>query len=410
MRNTDAVPLVFGDVSVLRYANGDEALGGHAFATAWHLEGLGRTPLLISRVGDDHAGDEVLRALQAWEVPTLGIQRADGESTACVEAGSAPATPDVAARARQPWHRIAADESLRASRVTRCGLIAHDSQCLLSATNRHALDGLVEDTGAPVYFDADGHAPFLEKQELARHMARSRWVSIQQADLPAIGAALGFAADTPEQLSEQLVETFDIAALFFDVGVNGASAVTRSLQRHAVLPAGTLNVIDRVGIAEAFSAVAIHGLLADWSVATILRRAQGFVELIAALPVPEIPTGALYDDVRKQWLDERAAPDDLPLRASVPIPDEVRLPAEIEKSAEKLDELKRRQESARMRAVAASESAAAGNAASSEALQRADRSLRRLEDRMQDAVRRLRALDRSAKLVRRARGDENDEH
>lgn len=393
--------LVFGDASIVRYPNGDEVLGGHAFSVAWHLRGLARSVLMVSRVGDDAAGDDVIRALEAWEVPTVGIQRAVGESTgvARVEPGEGP--PTVVMDGNQPWDRISADESVHALRTASCALIVHGTRCLRSASNRRLLDRLIEESGAPIYFDAAAD-PALESQELERCIARSRWVSVQRDGLATIARSLGLAADKPERLAERLVASYDVSVMFVMEDVRGAFAITESGERHTVQPAGDLNVIDRVGVEEAFTAVAACGVLAGWTVPETLRRSQGFAELVAALPAPEIPTAALYDDVRRQWAaestaDERDQPDASEISAISPIPEETRLPAQLEQASDALDELRQRRESARMRASIASDVALEGDAESDQALERAERSVKRISDRIDETKKRLQSLRRAAR-------------
>lgn len=405
-KHANSAPLVFGDISVVRYPNGNEMLGGHAFGIAWHLRGLAQSVLLVSRIGDDAAGDEAVQALEAWDVPTVGIQRAVAESTGSLEVQSDDAAESTLPACHQPWERISAEESLHALRTTTCALIIHGTRCLRTSSNRKTLDRLVADTRAPIYFDAAIDAA-LERTDLERCLNRSSWVGMQKAELVAIGKALGLAAGDLEGVAERLVRTFDISVLYVVDDVNGSFAVTASGERYAALPSGDLDVIDRVGIREAFTAVAAYGVLGGWSVPVTLRRAQGFVELVAALPAPAIPAAALYDDVRRQWavetdLDERIRTDDSVVTASAPIPEEDRLPARIERATETLDELRERQQSARMRASIASDVAVAGDSESHRALVRAERSVKTIGERIEETEHRIRTLRRTARESRAA--------
>ena len=68
-------PLIFGEVLFDRFPDGSEVLGGAPFNVAWHLQGFGLRPRLISRIGEDRAGRRVVEAMDRWGLDTAGVQR-----------------------------------------------------------------------------------------------------------------------------------------------------------------------------------------------------------------------------------------------------------------------------------------------------------------------------------------------
>lgn len=396
-------PVVLGDVSVARYPNGDEVIEGHAFGIAWHLRGLERPAMLVSRVGDDPAGDRVVQALEAWDVPTIGIQRAVGESTGIARVMPHETTSRLVDREGQPWDRISLEATLFALRSVPSALLVFGTRCMGSASNRRVLEQVLEETDAPVYFDVSHEPAWLAEADLERLLRHARWATAQRDELQALGALLGFAADEPDALAGQLRDAFGLDALFVMDGVNGAFAITADGARHGVVPVADLDVIDRTGVRQAFSAVAVYGLLARWSIPDILGRALGFVELVAALPSPEIPSGAFYEDVRAHWRavsDRGEPPSDSIVRATPAISPEARLPAALEQTVTEIDELRERRDAARMRAAAAEEVAKDGDQGSRESSARARRSLARISDRVEESERRLGLLRRAARHLR----------
>lgn len=410
-RKARHVPVVFGDVALLLYPNGDRVLGGQAFGMAWHLRGLGTPALLVTRVGGDAASAEAVAAMQQWDLDILGVQRADDQSLGTLEVRIGDEPPWVTAPGCQPWDSIDVARAVRAVRERGCALLAHGGRCLRGASNRRALERLIDETGAPIYFDATDAVSLNDAGILEGCLARSTWVTVRESVLPTIAATLGSAACAPQPLAECLRERYDLAALFVVADVRGAYAITESDEPVCVAPDGELDVIDRVGVEEAFSAVAVYGLLAGWSIGAILRHAQGFAELIAALPVPEIPTGAFYEDVRGQWEAEGAPDavdraDSVPVRASIPITRHARLPAELEEAAGTLDDLRERRKSARMRASVASRLAENGDEESHTALRRAERSVERISERIDETRQRIRSLRRAGKAMQTERDDD----
>ena len=71
---SNAPVYVVGEVVFDLFPGGGRVLGGAPFNVAWHLQAFGNRPQLISRVGDDEPGREVLQAMQAWGMSIAGVQ------------------------------------------------------------------------------------------------------------------------------------------------------------------------------------------------------------------------------------------------------------------------------------------------------------------------------------------------
>jgi fructokinase len=93
--------------------------------------------------------------------------------------------------------------------------------------------------------------------------------------------------------------------LWITRGADGAVAHFGSGSTVAAPAPRARPLVDTVGTGDAFSAVAILGLLDGWDVETTLRRA---VELAAELcrhrgAIPDDPT--FYEEARRRWKDDR---------------------------------------------------------------------------------------------------------
>ena len=65
---------IFGEVLFDHFPDGRRVLGGAPFNVAWHLQAFGLRPLVITRVGADDDGAQVLQAMEAWGMDTTGVQ------------------------------------------------------------------------------------------------------------------------------------------------------------------------------------------------------------------------------------------------------------------------------------------------------------------------------------------------
>ena len=68
-------PLIYGEVLFDIFPGDNKVLGGAPFNVAWHLQGLGLSPLFISRIGGDAEGRNVVDAMQQWAMDNSGLQR-----------------------------------------------------------------------------------------------------------------------------------------------------------------------------------------------------------------------------------------------------------------------------------------------------------------------------------------------
>ena len=68
------IPVIFGEVLFDYFKDGSRVLGGAPFNVAWHLSAFGQRPVMISSVGDDKAGREVLQRMQVWNMDRRGMQ------------------------------------------------------------------------------------------------------------------------------------------------------------------------------------------------------------------------------------------------------------------------------------------------------------------------------------------------
>ena len=86
MINSEAKrPVIFGEVLFDRFPDGSTVLGGAPFNVAWNLKALGLDPLLVSRVGRDDLGADILAAMSEWGLDTAGVQTDAGHPTGTVE-------------------------------------------------------------------------------------------------------------------------------------------------------------------------------------------------------------------------------------------------------------------------------------------------------------------------------------
>ncbi len=103
-------PCFFGEILFDVFPDGREVLGGAPFNVAWHLQGFGLAPLLISRVGADAAGERIRAAMAAWGMRLDGLQTDPVHPTGRVIVSLRDGEPSFDIVTDSAWDFIAADE------------------------------------------------------------------------------------------------------------------------------------------------------------------------------------------------------------------------------------------------------------------------------------------------------------
>jgi hypothetical protein len=79
VNDIDCRPVIFGEVLYDCFPDGEAVLGGAPFNVAWHLQGLGLSPLFISRVGDDPLGHRVRDIIERRGAAGFGAPHRQGQ-------------------------------------------------------------------------------------------------------------------------------------------------------------------------------------------------------------------------------------------------------------------------------------------------------------------------------------------
>ncbi len=290
----DRQPLLFGEVLFDCFEDGSRVLGGAPFNVAWHLQGFGLEPLLVSRVGQDAAGQAVLAAMETWGMSTAGLQQDADHATGEVRVGLIDGQPGFDILRERAWDFIDGDQCPALSPA----LIYHGSLALRHPVAAASLAGLQQTHSAPLFLDVNLRDPWWQPGQVNALMTRARWLKINDQELSTLVESHGRSL---EAKATALLAHEGLSLVIVTCGAEGAFALDDRGRLERVRPGAVVPVVDTVGAGDAFAAVCICGLLHRWPLSDTLRRAQDFAAEVVKQRGATLQDARLYQQRRLDW-------------------------------------------------------------------------------------------------------------
>ncbi|KAF0191788.1 MAG: PfkB domain-containing protein [Gammaproteobacteria bacterium] len=299
-RDTPRRPLVFGEVLFDQFADGSSVLGGAPFNVAWHLQGFGLDPLLISRVGDDALGEQMLAAMMIWGMDISGIQTDTAHPTGTVQVALKNGQPTFFIVPDQAYDFIDAGAAIAAIAGTPLSMLYHGTLGARQPVSRGALDALRRQTNVPRFVDINLRPPWSTMELATNALYDALRVKVNNDEIKQIASYERLPDANSHELAAALRRHFRIGMLMVTCGEQGAFIDTAQ-GIDAGKPVKVKRLVDTVGAGDAFSAVSILGLTGGWPVATILARALAFASAICGVRGATTTNQGLYASYIDQW-------------------------------------------------------------------------------------------------------------
>jgi fructokinase len=275
---TSKTPIIFGEVLFDEFDNEERVLGGAPFNVAWHLQGFGLAPVMISRIGEDDYGEQIIEAMNAWGMTTAGIQRDDTYPTGRVTVALHEGQPRFDIVADVAYDFIQADDAEQVLTAHPPGILYHGSLASRGPVTRQTLLAIKQHYAVPTFVDINLRAPWWSVDSIDGLMQQAHWFKLNEDELKQLidnpSPDINFADE-----AQSLLNRFHLQAIVLTRGGEGSSIITGESTYEAP-PIKVTKLVDTVGAGDAFSAVTIVGLLANWDYATTLRRASEFAAKI----------------------------------------------------------------------------------------------------------------------------------
>jgi len=292
--------LIFGEALFDHFPDGSMVLGGAPFNVAWHLQGFKATPLMVTAVGRDPEGEEILRRMTEWGMTTAGVQVHRHRPTGRVRAHLESGDPRYEIEAHQAYDSISRTDLPPPSTLGGVHLLYHGSLGIREEGSRTTLYALRDALDVPVLLDVNLRTPWWDEDTVHGLLRGTEWVKMNRAELNLLSQGSAPDVEKAPATAEAFRQRHRIGTLVVTLGADGALAVSRE----GVLRQGSPQVgemVDPVGAGDAFSAVLALGIGGGWSLGTTLQRATAFAAELCRIRGATTDNLELYTRHLRRW-------------------------------------------------------------------------------------------------------------
>jgi fructokinase len=294
-------PLVVGEVLFDCFPDGNVVLGGAPFNVAWHLQGFGLNPLMVSAVGNDENGQRVLDAMRQWGMDHSAVQVLDKFPTGQVTVSLDNGQPSYEICADQAYDNIKLEVLENQLGNTKISLLYHGSLITRTENSRSLLEAVKKICDVPVYIDVNLRPPWWQPEVVKNVLSNAKWVKLNEDELLAIMEVSDDSTTSLFEYARDFVDEFGLELAIVTQGEHGAFCVSNNDMISGTPVAA--NVVDTVGAGDSFAAVTILGLTRNWPLSLVMERALEFAAVICEQQGATTPDLSLYEKYLLKWED-----------------------------------------------------------------------------------------------------------
>lgn len=281
-------------------------MGGAPFNVARHLKAFGQNPVLITRLGNDDLGEEVLNVMAENGMDTVGMQCSKRHPTGNVQVYLEEGSHHFEILPEQAFDYIHPAVVRMITLAANPSLVYFGTLSQRSPVSTRALKSVLRSTDAPKFLDINLRAPWYEEKIIERSLHDAKVVKLNNDELNELSQLLSLAGHDERSQAEELIHRFNLEQIIVTCGEAGAWHIN---QNGKVIDAraqrSPIKLVDTVGAGDGFAAVWMLGALKQWPMVRTLERANIFAAALCEIR-GAIPDHAdFYEPYTRGWRDEK---------------------------------------------------------------------------------------------------------
>jgi len=272
-------------------------LGGAPANFAYHAHALGAQAQVITRVGKDDYGREIIRRFHEMGLPETGVQVDETASTGIAKVElSGDGLAHFTIQENVAWDHIAVTtEALVAA--SEAHAICFGSLAQRSEPSRNTIQQLVAAAPADALrvFDINLRQQFYSRDVIEQSLQRANVLKLNDDELPTLAAMFNLTGAAEDHI-ERLAQMFGLRLVALTRGANGSLLYQKDNDNNEVrwsdCASRPVKVVDTVGAGDSFTAALVLGLLRKMDLDEINTIANEVARYVCSQPgaTPALPT------------------------------------------------------------------------------------------------------------------------
>jgi fructokinase len=234
-------------------------LGGAPANFACHAHALGADACVVTRVGHDEPGRDIIKRLEAQGIQCGTVQVDELAATGTVTVTLTQGIPQYVIHEQVAWDRLAVTPAA-AGAIGAADAVCFGSLAQRGELSRSSIQQLV--AAAPVgtlrVFDINLRQNYFSRAVIESSLRLANVLKLNDGELPVLAEMFGLAGSTRD-LIQALAAHFELDVVALTRGPAGSLLYQNS--QWSDCPSLPIKVVDTVGAGDAFTAALVMGLL-----------------------------------------------------------------------------------------------------------------------------------------------------
>ncbi|MCD9184901.1 MAG: carbohydrate kinase [Pyrinomonadaceae bacterium] len=250
-------------------------LGGAPANFAYISKQLGNNGIVLSRVGNDGFGQEILDELKTKKISTDFIQIDAENPTGTVKVKLENGQPSYEIVENVAWDFLEFTESWN-DVAERCDAVCFGSLAQRGEVSRKTIRKFVEKAKGLRIFDVNLRRDYFSNEILYESFRLADIVKLNHEELPVISGIFEIEGANLVKTAERLLSEFSLKIICVTRGGNGSLLITKdAVSEHEGLE---IKIADTIGAGDSFTAGMTHGILRGWT----LEQTNDFANKVGA--------------------------------------------------------------------------------------------------------------------------------
>ncbi len=254
-------------------------LGGAPCNFAYHAFQAGCQPFVISALGADASGDDILKRFGELGLDKNFVQRTDNLPTGTVTVSlDKNGIPAYIIHENVAWDSIVWNAPLE-TLAKSVDAVCFGSLAQRNTVSRQTILNFLEATRTDCLrvFDINLRQSFYTEDIIMRSLELANILKLNDDELPVVAELIGLQGND-EELLLQLLNRFSLKLIALTKGAKGSLLFTENEQSYLEVP--KVKIADTVGAGDSFTAVLVAGLLENHDLKRIHKTATNVAAFV----------------------------------------------------------------------------------------------------------------------------------